>query len=181
VGDRREGETLQQLQTRIICLYTIGEIAMHEVLNDENGEYIGEGAPSMIMSQTQAKVLKKEYEPAKLKDIATRYGSWDEYKAMMNTEKLYKDICEFIGVTSDKEPNWYKIDEKYYPNGEFVSPVYGLSAEEHDDLLSMEYDISYAHQDRTLWIGDDEGYYDLLKEEYRLKNELIDKYNEYIK
>ena len=181
VGDRREGETLQQYQTRIMRLYTLFYNVMYEELYDENGKCIGEGAPSMIMSQTQAEALNKEYEAAFLKDVVVRNGSWDEYKAMLNSEKLYKDICEFIGVTSDKEPNWYKIDEKYYPNGEFVSPVYGLSAEEHDDLLFMEYDISYAHQDRTLWVGDEEEYYNLVKEEYRLKNELIDKYNEYIK
>ena len=181
VGDRREGETLQQYQTRVMRLYTLFDDVMYEELYDENGKYIGEGAPSMIMSQTQAKALNKEYEAAYLKDVVVRNGGWDEYRTMMSTEMLYKDICTFIGVTSDKEPNWYKIDEKYYPNGEFVSPVYGLSAEEHDDLLFMEYDISYAHQDRTLWVGDVEEYYNLLKEEYRLKNELIDKYNEYIK
>ena len=99
----------------------------------------------------------------------------------MNTEKLYKDIWEFIGVTPDAQPSKVKLRNTVYSTGEYVAPVYGLSQEEHSKLLSQESYIFGAHYHRTRWIGDDEGYYDLLKEEYRLKNELIDKYNEYIK
>lgn len=181
VGDRREGETMEQYQTRIMRLYTLFDKVVYEELSDENGDYIGEDAPSMIMSQTQAEDLKKEYEPSRLKDVVVRYGGWDEYKAMMNTEMLYKDICEFIGVTPDAKPSKVKLRNTVYSTGEYVEPVDGLTEKEHDNLLDGQGDIYEAHYYRTRWIGDDEGYYELLSEEYKRKNGLIEKYNEYIK
>jgi hypothetical protein len=181
VGDRREGETLQQYQTRIMRLYTLFDKVMYEELYDENGKYIGEGAPSMIMSQTQAKALNKEYEAAYLKDVVVRNGGWDEYRTLMSTEMLYKDICAFIGVTPDAQPSKAKLRNTVYSTGEYVAPVYGLSQKEHGELLSAESYVAGAHYYRTRWVGDDEGYYGLLKEEYKKKSELIDKYNEYIK
>ena len=165
VGDRREDETMEEYQTRIVRFYTLFDDVKYDEYFDEEGKFIGEDAPSIIMSKTKAQALRKEYEVAYRKDMLHRYGGKEAYSSYMDTEKKYKDICQLLGWTPDAKPKDY---------GEEETPI-------QYEMWVYADDAAYYSKNRKNWVGSEDDYYDLLMDEQKAKNELINQYYEYIK
>lgn len=165
VGDRREGETLEEYQTRIIRFNTLFEDVVYEHYFDKKGNYIGENAPSLTMSKKQAKELRKEYEAAYAKNIIYSNGGSDAYQKYMKTNEGHAKICELLGWSTTTKPS----KEKRY-----VSDM-------HAELALYQNNVAYWTKARENWIGSEDGYYDLLMKEQKAKNDLINNYYEYIK
>jgi hypothetical protein len=165
VGDRREGETMEEYQTRIVRFYTLFDDVKYSDYFDEDGKYIGEDAPSIIMSKTKAQALRKEYEAAYRKDVLHHYGGKEVYASYMDTEKKYKDICELLGWKAETKPNKEK------------SKLSDL----HRELAYEQKQVAKKAEKRKNWVGSEEDYYDKLVDEQKAKDELINQYYEYIK
>ena len=165
VGDRREGETLEEYQTRIIRFHSLLEDVVYEHYFDEEGNYIGEDAPSLSMSKNQAKALRKEYEAAYAKDVLYHHGGKEMLADYMKVDKQHKDICELL----DWNPSAKVSDKK------------SELSDMHAELAYYQDDVAYWSKQRKNWVGSEEEYYDLLMDELQAKNELINQYYEYIK
>jgi hypothetical protein len=165
VGDRREGETMEEYQTRIVRFYTLFDDVKYSDYFDENGKYIGEDAPSIIMSKTKAQALRKEYEAAYRKDILHHYGGKEAYTSYMDTEKKYKDICELLGWKAETEPSKEK----------------SRLSDLHKELAYEQKQVAKKAKKRKNWVGSEKDYYDKLVDEQIAKDELINQYYEYIK
>jgi hypothetical protein len=165
VGDRREGESVEEYMLRIVRLHThLANIEYKDVF-DENGKPILEDFYSPSMSQKQLNELRKEAENAYRRNILIRKGGLDVYKSYMEAEKVHKDICDLIGYDPYSKPSKEK-------------------QEKSDVAWEMAYyqeDVAYAVKERTEWFGDEEEYYNLLKDEQKAMNEFINAYYEYIK
>jgi hypothetical protein len=165
VGDRREGESIEEYMLRIVRLHThLANIEYKDVF-DENGKPILEDFYSPSMSQKQLNELRKEAENAYRRNILIRKGGLDVYKSYMEAEKVHKDICDLIGYDPYSKPSREK-------------------QEKSDVAWEMAYyqeDVAYAVKERTEWFGDEEEYYNLLKDEQKAMNEFINAYYEYIK
>jgi hypothetical protein len=165
VGDRREGETLEQYQTRIVRFNTLLIDVVYEHYFDEDGKYIGTDAPSLTMSKTEAKELRSEYETAYSKDVLLRYGGTEEYKSFVETDKKHKQICSLLGFKYYTKPSEAKAEQ----------------SDLHWEMSYYQEEVAYVMKDRKNWVGSEEDYYDLLIEEQEAKNEFINSYYEYIK
>ncbi len=165
VGDRREGETMEEYQTRIVRFYTLFDDVKYDEYFDKDGKYIGEDAPSIIMSKTKAQALRKEYEAAYRKDVLYHYGGKEAYASYMDTEKKYKDICEILDWKAETEPS--KEKRKL--------------SDMHIELAYEQKQVAKKAEKRKNWVGSEEDYYDKLMDEQKAKDELINQYYEYIK
>ena len=164
VGDRREGETLMEYQTRIVRLNTIFDDIKYSDYFDEKGNYIGEDAPSLVMSKKQIKDLREEYEGLYLNDMLKKYGGDKGYGDYTMADLKHKQICGLLDWNPDATPS-----EKM------------VQTDMQDELEYYQKRVAEAIRERKNWVGDDEGYYDLLMDEQEAKNDLINNYYEYIK
>ena len=165
VGDRREGETLEEYQTRIIRFHSLLEDVVYEHYFDEEGNYIGEDAPSLSMSKNQAKALRKEYEAAYAKNVLYHYGGEEALAGYLKVEKQHKDICDLLGWSSTAKVSDKKRD----------------LTDMHYALAKYQDKAAYWEKKRKDWVGSEDYYYDLLMDEQEAKNDLINNYYEYIK
>ena len=165
VGDRREGETLEEYQTRIVRFNTLLEDVVYEHYFDEEGNYIGEDAPSLSMSKNQAKALRKEYEAAYAKNVLYHYGGEEALADYLKVEKQHKDICDLLGWSSTAKVSDKKRD----------------LTDMHYALAKYQDKAAYWEKKRKNWVGSEDYYYDLLMDEQKAKNDLINNYYEYIK
>ena len=165
VGDRREGETLEEYQTRIIRFHSLLEDVVYEHYFDEEGNYIGEDAPSLSMSKNQAKALRKEYEAAYAKNVLYHYGGEEALADYLKVEKQHKDICDLLGWSSTAKVSDKKRD----------------LTDMHYALAKYQDKAAYWEKKRKDWVGSEDYYYDLLMDEQEAKNNLINNYYEYIK
>ena len=165
VGDRREGETLEEYQTRIIRFHSLLEDVVYEHYFDEEGNYIGEDAPSLSMSKNQAKALRKEYEAAYAKNVLYHYGGEEALADYLKVEKQHKDICDLLGWSSTAKVSDKKRD----------------LTDMHYALAKYQDKAAYWEKKRKNWVGSEDYYYDLLMDEQKAKNDLINNYYEYIK
>lgn len=164
VGDRREDETLMEYQTRIVRLNTIFDDIKYSDYFDEKGNYIGEDAPSLVMSKKQIKDLREEYEGLYLNDMLKKFGGDKGYADYTMADLKHKQICGLL----DWNPNATPSEEK-------------VQTDMQDELEYYQKRVAKAVGKRKNWVGDDEGYYDLLMDEQEAKNDLINNYYEYIK
>lgn len=165
VGDRREGETLEEYQTRIIRFHSLLEDVVYEHYFDEEGNYIGVDAPSLSMSKNQAQALRKEYEVAYAKNVLYHHGGKEMLANYMKVDKQYKDVCNLLGWKPDSKPSKKSIE----------------LSDMHAELAYYQYDVAYWTKRRKNWVGSEDYYYDLLMDEQKAKNDLINNYYEYIK
>ena len=165
VGDRREGETLEEYQTRIIRFHSLLEDVVYEHYFDKEGNYIGEDAPSLSMSKNQAKALRKEYEAAYAKNVLYHYGGEEALADYLKVEKQHKDICDLLGWSSTAKVSDKKKD----------------LTDMHYALAKYQDKAAYWEKKRKDWVGSEDYYYDLLMDEQKAKNDLINNYYEYIK
>lgn len=173
VGDRRAGETLEEYQTRILRLHTLFEDVRYSEYYDDEGKYIGDGNPSPVFSAKKAKALRREYEAALVKNVVVRRGGWDEYNAVMSVEEAYAEVCKTLGWSANAKPNNKLKNEHNLPSG--------ISVKEFNAMRKKAEKADKRNDKRTKWVGDDDTYYSLLQDEIKVKQEIIDKYNEYIK
>jgi hypothetical protein len=164
VGDRREGETMEEYQTRIVRFYTLFDDVKYSDYY-EDGKYIGKDAPSIIMSKTKAQALRKEYEAAYRKDVLHHYGDKEAYVSYMKTETRYKFLCALLGWKAETEPS----EEK------------SKLSDMHRELAYEQTQVAKKANNRKNWVGSEKDYYDKLVDEQKAKDELINQYYEYIK
>ena len=165
VGDRKDGETMEEYQTRIVRHYTVLENVEYEDTHNDKGDFIGDGYYTNFVPANRFDNTQKEYEAAYAKDIIYSNGGSDVYKKYMKTNEDHAKICELLGWSTTAKPS----EEKRY-----VSDM-------HAELAQYQADVAYYTKRRINWIGSEDGYYDLLMDEQKAKNDLINNYYEYIK
>lgn len=160
VGDRREGETLDEYTTRVGRTYAL----LEEIKFDEKGKPVGGGVYENFVPKSRYngldKVFEEEYREAMLK----KYGGDKGYADYTMADLKHKQICGLL----DWNPNATPSEEK-------------VQTDMQDELEYYQKRVAKAIRKRKDWVGDDEGYYDLLMDEQEAKNDLINNYYEYIK
>jgi hypothetical protein len=152
-GRRREGETSTQYITRIR--------QMESAWLSEDG--------------SRDRELENEYNTKALrKDIVTRVAGARVWREIENLENDYKDVIKKLGWTPNARPN-----NRAWETGVYVAPVGDITEEEFIALQSLQDEIAYNERYLSGFAGTDENYYALLKEITELKNEIINKYEQF--
>ena len=165
VGDRRDGETAEEYMVRIVRLNSMLTDIKYSDYFDEEGRYIGDDAPSFGMTKKQAQNLRREYEAAYAKNILIRKDGIEAYNSYVEATKKHAQICELLGFNPHTTPSDEKAEQ----------------SDMHWEMAYYQEDIADIIKDRKEWIGDDDYYHTLLKDEQEAMNEFINSYYEYIK
>ena len=160
VGDRREGETLDEYTTRVGRTYAL----LEEIKFDEKGKPVGGGVYENFVPKSRYNDLDKVFEEEYREDMLKKYGGDKGYADYTMVDLIHKLICELL----DWNPNATPSEEK-------------VQTDMQDELEYYQKRVAKAVRKRKNWVGDDEGYYDLLMDEQEAKNDLINNYYEYIK
>lgn len=160
VGDRREGETLDEYTTRVGRTYAL----LEEIKFDEKGKPVGGGVYENFVPKSRYNDLDKVFEEEYREDMLKKYGGDKGYADYTMVDLIHKQICELL----DWNPNATPSEEK-------------VQTDMQDELEYYQKRVAKAVRKRKNWVGDDEGYYDLLMDEQEAKNDLINNYYEYIK
>ena len=160
VGDRREGETLDEYTTRVGRTYAL----LEEIKFDEKGKPVGEGVYENFVPKSRYNDLDKAFEEEYREDMLKKYGGDTGYVDYTMADLRHKQICGLLDWNPDATPS-----EKM------------VQTDMQDELEYYQKRVAKAVRKRKNWVGDDEGYYDLLMDEQEAKNDLINNYYEYIK
>ena len=175
-GERREGETFEQYATRILRLYTIfGDDTVFEE-NYKDGKFTNGNKPVM-MSKTQLRDMRKNYEQAFRNDILKRKGGYAKRDMVNAIEEEYAKVMDAMGWTADKNPN-----NKAYDTDTYVAPISGVNENEYYELAELARQVAADFKITSSYVGnDDDRYYQYLMREVESKKKLIDKFNNAIK
>jgi hypothetical protein len=184
VYDRKDGETEKEYIERIMRFYTLFESAdeiKYEDYFNEDGKFIGEGAPSRGMTKSQAQKLRKEYETAFARNISNRFldGGYKYYKEVVET---YANAMEDLGLSEGalyKNRRDVRERKQEYFDGDMSRARGGITSAEYNELLRLMRKASKETKRRERFAGDDEAYSEYIKAEIEAKQQFIDKYNEY--
>ena len=160
VGDRREGETLDEYTTRVGRTYALFE----EIKFDEKGKPVGEGVYENFVPKSRYNDLDKVFEEEYREDMLKKYGGDKGYADYTMADLRHKQICGLLDWNPDATPS-----EKM------------VQTEIQDELEYYQKRVAKAIRKRKNWVGSEEDYYDLLMDEQEAKNDLINNYYEYIK
>ena len=160
VGDRREGETLDEYTARVGRTYAL----LEEIKFDEKGKPVGEGVYENFVPKSRYNDLDKVFEEEYREDMLKKYGGDKGYVDYTMADLKHKQICGLLDWNPDATPS-----EKM------------VQTDMQDELEYYQKRVAKAIRKRKNWVGDDEGYYDLLMDEQEAKNDLINNYYEYIK
>ena len=144
--------------------------AQNPVFCDENGNYIGEGAPSMIMSKTQASELNKDFETAYRRAVITNIAGVDAYRRYLELEDEYNAVVKAIGWTPETEPSPKKYKQ--------IVTIGGFDDATYRALFPLQKEVAFKAKKVENFVGTEDNYYELLEQMMESKQKLIDKYNE---
>jgi hypothetical protein len=180
-GRRREGETVKQYVERRMHLEILFNEPSFEDMFDEEGNYIGKGKiPTMFgLTDKQIKGFLKEYKERQARAVLDA----SDYTKYENIDAEYTEVCEKMGWKPEKGPKDPKVDKSADPSknktkkGMWIYPE-GLKAHQYNRVKKAATLAADKSREVDRFIGTDEGYRQLLEQEYDLKSNVINVYNE---
>lgn len=170
-GPRRDNETAKEYVERRARLEVLFAQPKYSELYDEEGKFIGKGKYDVVggAKDYRLKGLLKEYNERQRATVMSKYLSPSEITEFERIDSEYKAIVEPLGWEVGKNPQDDKVDKTGWKN---IYPE-GLRQEHYAALKGIATAAEQTRRAQDRWVGSDQGYADLVREEYNLREQLI--------
>ena len=167
-GDRRAGETIEEYMTRILQLQSLFVSIKYEDFVDENGKYIGDDTPLMLMSKTEANKFLKEYDDKRIENILREYGDSSVFHRWENIDSDYREILKDMHWGYGTKPSGYPAHSK--------QGVILVDLDKWKSTIYAQASAANVISQRQKFLGEEETIFELLIKEMELKEQVINSY-----
>jgi hypothetical protein len=170
-GPRRDNETVKEYVERRARLEVLFAQPKYSELYDDEGKFIGKGKYDVVggAKDYRLKNLFKEYNERQRAAVMSKYLSPSEVAEFERIDSKYKAVVEPLGWEVGKNPVDDMVDKTGWRN---IYPE-GLRQEHYAALKGIATAAEQTRRAQDRWVGSDQGYADLVREEYNLREQLI--------